>query len=96
MNGSRTELTDRVLTHASGNLSTIGAVEHKESPSSCEDDTSSESSARDSDNSSNDSQTYVEQPFGAMFVTEEDIQQANQVGGNQWEGTFFQGGGGLP
>lgn len=53
MNGSRTELTDRVLTHASGNLTAIGAVEHEESPSSCEDDTSSESS--DSDNSSNDS-----------------------------------------
>ena len=41
ISGSKAELIDRVLTHARGNLS---AVEDEESPNSCEDDTSSESS----------------------------------------------------
>ena len=52
ISGSKAELIDRVLTHARGNLSARDAVEYKESPNSCEDDASSESS--DSDDSSND------------------------------------------
>ena len=59
-------MSDRVLTHARGNLSAKDAVEDEESPNSCEDDTSSESS--DSDDSSNDSSTYVEVSFEVMFV----------------------------
>ena len=55
ISGSKTELIDRVLTHARGNLSARDAVEEEESPNSCEDDTRSESS--DSDDSSNDSST---------------------------------------
>ena len=58
ISGSKAELIDRVLTHARGNLSARDAVEDEESPNSCEDDTSSEFS--DSDDSSNDSSTYVE------------------------------------
>ena len=50
--GSKAELIDRVLTHERGNLSPRDAVEDEESPISCEDDASSESS--DSDDSSND------------------------------------------
>ena len=49
ISGSKAELIDRVLTHARGNLSARDAVEDEESPNSCEDDTSSESS--DSDDS---------------------------------------------
>ena len=49
--GSKAELIDRVLTHERGNLSPC-AVEDEESPISCEDDASSESS--DSDDSWND------------------------------------------
>ena len=44
---------------------------------SCEDDTSPESS--DSDDSSNDSSTYVEESFEVMFVPKEEIQQVNQL-----------------
>ena len=55
--GSQAELIDRVLTDARGSLSARDAVEDEESPNWCEDDTSSESS--DSDDSSNDSLTYV-------------------------------------
>ena len=44
---------------------------------SCKDDTSSESS--DSDDSSNDFSTCVEESFEVMFVLEEEIQQVNQV-----------------
>ena len=44
---------------------------------SCEDDTSSESS--NSDDSSNDFSTYVEESFEVMFVPEAEIQQVNQV-----------------
>ena len=44
ISGSKAELIDRVLTHARGNLSARDAVEDEESPNSCEDDTSSESS----------------------------------------------------
>ena len=55
ISGSKAELIDRVLTHARGNLSAIDAVEDEEFPNSCEDDKSSES-----DDSSNDSSTYVE------------------------------------
>ena len=62
-----------VLTHARGNLSTRDAVEDEESPNSREDDTSSEFS--DSDDSSNDSSTYVEKSFEVMLVPEEEIQQ---------------------
>ena len=47
ISGSKAELIDRVLTHARGNLSAIDAVEDEESPSLCEDDTSSESSDSD-------------------------------------------------
>lgn len=47
----------------------------EESPNSCEDDASSESC--DSDDSSNDSSTYVEESFEAMFVPEAKIQQMN-------------------
>ena len=43
----KAELIDRVLTHARGNLSARDAVEDEESPNSCEDDTSSESSDSD-------------------------------------------------
>ena len=46
-------MIDRVLTLAHGNLSARDALEDEESPNSCEDDTTSESS--DSDDSSNDS-----------------------------------------
>ena len=44
ISGSKAELIDRVLTHACGNLRARDAVEDEESPNSCEDDTSSESS----------------------------------------------------
>ena len=50
ISGSKAELIDRVVTHARGNLSATDAVEDEESPNSCEDDTSSESS--DCDDSS--------------------------------------------
>ena len=63
--GSKAELIDWFLTHARGNLSARDAVEDEESPNSCQDDTSSESS--DSDDSS----------FEVMFVPEEEIQQVN-------------------
>ena len=75
--GSKAELIDRVLTNARGNLSARDAVKDEESPNLCEDDTSSESS--DSDDSSNDSLTYVEESFEVMFVQEEEIQQENYV-----------------
>ena len=52
ISGSEAELIDRVVTHAGGNLSARDAVEDEESPNSCEDDISSESS--DSDGSAND------------------------------------------
>ena len=68
-------LIDRVLTHARGKLSTRDAVEDEESPNSCEDDTSSEFSK--SDDSSNDSSTYVEALFEVMFVPGEEIQHVN-------------------
>ena len=64
-------MIDLVLTHAHGNLSARDTVENEESPNSCEDDTISESS--DSDDSSNDSSTYVEESFELMFVPEEEI-----------------------
>ena len=73
--GSKAELIDRFLTHARGNLSARDAVEDEESPNSCDDDTSSVFS--DSDDSSNDSSTYVEESFEVMFVPEEEIQQVN-------------------
>ena len=47
ISGSKAELIDRVLTHARGNLGARDAVEDEESPSSCEDNTSSESSGRE-------------------------------------------------
>ena len=76
ISGSRkAQLIDRVLTHSRGNLSARDAVEDEESPNSCEDDTSLESS--DSDDSSNDSSTYVEGSFEVMFVPEEEIQLVN-------------------
>ena len=65
ISGSKAELIDRVLTHQS-------AVEDEESPNSCEDDTILEFS--DSDDYSNDSQTYVQESFEVMFVLEEEIQ----------------------
>ena len=58
---------------------------------SCKDDTSSES--RDSDDSSNDFSASVEESFEVMFVPEEEIQQVNQVWGNQWEETCYNKGG---
>ena len=64
-----------VLTHSRGNLSARDAVEDEESPNSCEDHTSSETS--DSDDSSNDFSTYVEESFKVMFVPREEIQQVN-------------------
>ena len=64
-----------VLTHARGNLSARDVVEDEESPNSCEDGTSSETS--DSDDSSNDFSTYVEESFEVMFVPREEIQQVN-------------------
>ena len=57
ISGSKAELIDRVHTDTRGNLSARDAVEDEESPNSCEDDTNTESS--DSDDSSNDSLTYV-------------------------------------
>ena len=75
ISGSKAELIEGVLTHARGNLSARDAVEQEESPTSCEEDTSSESS--DSDESPNDSSTYVEESFELMFVPEEEIQQVN-------------------
>ena len=75
ISGSKTELIDRVLTHARGNFSARDAVEDQESPNLCKDDTSLESS--DSDDSSNDSSTYVKQSFEVMFVPEEELQQVN-------------------
>ena len=71
ISGSKAELIDRVLTHARGNLSARDAVEYEESPNSCEDDTSSESS--DFDDFSNDSSTCVEEAFEVMFVPKEEI-----------------------
>ena len=68
-------LIDRVLTHARGKLSARDAVEDEESPNSCEDDTSSEFS--ESDDSSNDSSTYVEELFEVIFVPGEEIQHVN-------------------
>ena len=68
---AQSERNSWVLTYARGNLSARDAVEDKESPNSCEDDTSLESS--DSD----DSSTYVEESFEVMFVPEEEIQQLN-------------------
>ena len=53
----------------------VTAVEDEESPNSSEDDTSSEPS--DSDDSLNDSSTYVERSFEVMFVPDEEIQQVN-------------------
>ena len=44
ISGSKAELIDRVPTRARRNLSARDAVEDEESPNSCEDDTSSESS----------------------------------------------------
>jgi len=75
ISGSAFELIDRVLTHARGNLSVRDAIEDEESPNSCEVETSSESS--DSDDSSNDSSTYVEESFEVIFVPEEELQQVN-------------------
>ena len=57
ISGSKVELIDRVLTRARGNLSERDTVEEEESPNSWEDDTSSEFSV--SDDSSNDSLTYI-------------------------------------
>ena len=57
ISGSKAELIDRVLTRARGNLSARDTVEEEEYPNSWEDDTSSEFSV--SDDSSNDSLTYV-------------------------------------
>ena len=74
ISGSKAELIDRVLTHASGNLGARANVEDEESPNSFEDDTSSEYS--DSDDSSNDS-SYVEESFEVMFLPEEEMQQVN-------------------
>lgn len=68
-------MIDRVFTHARGNLGPRDAVEHEESFNSCEDDTKSESS--DSDDSLNDSMTYVEESFEMMFLPEEELQQVN-------------------
>ena len=64
--GSKAEFIDGVFTQARGNLSARDALEDEESPNSCEDDTSSEPSH--SDDSSNDSWTYVEESFEVMFV----------------------------
>lgn len=50
-------------------------MEHEESFNSCEDDTKSESS--DSDDSLNDSMTYVEESFEMTFLPEEELQQVN-------------------
>ena len=61
-------------THA-GTLMPETTVEDEESPNSCEEDTRSESS--DSDDSSNDSWTYVGESFAVIFVPEEEIQQVN-------------------
>ena len=58
-----------------GTFSARDAVEDKESPNSCEDDTILEFS--DSDDYSNDSSTYVQESFEVMFVLEEEIQQVN-------------------
>jgi len=44
ISGSKADLIDQVLTHARGNLSARDSVEDEESPNSCEDDTSSDSS----------------------------------------------------
>lgn len=59
--GTKAELIDRVPTHARGNLSARGVVEHEDSPKSCDDDTSSESRYSD------DPSIYVEEPFQVMF-----------------------------
>ena len=82
-----------VLTHARGNLSARDAVEDEESPNSCEDDTSSE--ANDSDDSSNDSLTTVEESFEVMFVPEKEIQQVlTRYEGINWRRLFSKVGGG--
>ena len=44
LSGSKAELIDQVLTHARGTLVPETAVEDDESPNSCEDDKSSDSS----------------------------------------------------
>ena len=72
---AQSERNSWVLTHARGNLSARDAVEDEESPNSCEDDTISETS--DSDDSSNDFSTYVEESFEVIFVPREEIQQVN-------------------
>ena len=79
------------VTNSRGNLSARDAVEDEESPNSCEDDTSSEFS--DSDDSSNDSSTYVEESFEVMFVLEGEIQQVRGMR-ESMGGDFFQSGGG--
>jgi len=73
--GSKAELIDRVLIHARRNLSAWDAVEDEESPNSCGHETSWESSG--SDDSSNESSTYVEEAFEVIFVPEEELQQVN-------------------
>ena len=80
ISGSKAELIDRVLTHTRGNLSARDAVEDEESPNSCEDDTSSE--FIDSDDSSNDSSTYVEESFEVMFVPEASSETQGQSVGS--------------
>ena len=40
ISGSKADLIDQVLVHARGNLSGRDAVEDKESPNQCKDDTS--------------------------------------------------------
>ena len=76
ISGSKTELINRVLTQARGNLSSRDTVEHEESPNSCEDDTSSSESSG-SDDSSNDPSTYVEKSFKVMFVLGKETQQVD-------------------
>ena len=92
ISGSKAKLIDRVLTHAHGNLIARDAVEDEESPNSCEDDTSSVSS--DSDDSSNDFSSYVEESFVSDVCTG-GRNPTSKLGMRESMGVdFFQGGGG--
>ena len=69
---SKTDLTERVLSHTRGNAAR-DVLGDEEFNNSCEDDTTSESKSRDfvGENS------YVEESFKVHFVPEEDIQHVN-------------------
>ena len=72
INGSKADLTKRVLSHAPENAAR-DVLEDEEFYNSCEDDSTSESESTDSDGEN----SYVEESFEVLFVPEEDIQHVN-------------------